>query len=395
MDFVIIANMWSAGVDNPTSKHRIALDLAARGHRVLWLEAAGMRSPSLGSNRDRSRILQKLRAVRQGARRVMGAGAGGSVWVVTPLPIPLPGYAAIRWLNGRLYGAVGKFWSRRLGFVDPVLINYAPVLPEAMLGWARRTREGAVRAVYYCVDRWDAFAMYDSAMMAQMDRRCCRCADLVVATSQDLLERCRRHNANTHLITHGVDHGHFAQALALGQATRPADLPAGPLVGFFGLLSEWVDQALLVTLARSLPDVRIVLIGASDVEVGALAAEPNILLLGPKPFRDLPAYAAHFTVGIIPFLVNELTQAVNPVKLREMLAAGCPVVSTALPEVACYVDGTRGLVAAAERGAFVDAVGALVRNPLDLAARSALSRRMSTETWTAKVGALLDLLQPR
>jgi hypothetical protein len=80
----------------------------------------------------------------------------------------------------------------------------------------------------------------------------------------------------------------------------------------------------------------VVLIGAADVDVARLSACSNVHALGPKAFAELPAYAAHFSVGIIPFVVNELTRAVNPIKLREMLSAGCPVVSTALPEVERY-----------------------------------------------------------
>ena len=108
-----------------------------------------------------------------------------------------------------------------------------------------------------------------------------------------------------------------------------------PAIGFFGLLSEWVDQDLILRLAREF-SARIILIGKADVDVSRLQGIPNIQLLGPRPFSELPAHIAGFTVGIIPFVVNDLTRSVNPIKLREMLSAGCPVVSTALPEVARY-----------------------------------------------------------
>jgi glycosyltransferase involved in cell wall biosynthesis len=107
--------------------------------------------------------------------------------------------------------------------------------------------------------------------------------------------------------------------------------PAAPVVGFFGLLSEWVDQDLILRLAEEFPQATILLIGKADVDVARLQRVPNIQLPGPKPFTELPAHIARFTVGIIPFVVNDLTRAVNPIKLREMLAAGCPVVSTAMP----------------------------------------------------------------
>ena len=68
MDFFIIANAWSAGKDNPTSKHRIALELVRQGHRVLWIEGSGMRAPSVGSAHDRLRMVRKVSAAFRGAR---------------------------------------------------------------------------------------------------------------------------------------------------------------------------------------------------------------------------------------------------------------------------------------------------------------------------------------
>ena len=392
MDFVIIANAWQAGVANPTSKHRIAQELVRRGHRVLWVEGAGMRRPSLGSQTDRHRIVRKLAAAAGGARNVLPPAPqnGGALWVVSPLFVPLPSVPWMRRLNGRIGSRAARGWSRRLGFRDPVLINYVPVLADAMKRWPGT-------AVYHCVDRWDAFDMYDSAVMARMDEQCCRHADLVIASAAELAARCLRFNSRVHLVPHGVDHAHFAQALA--SEDRPPDLPVGRVAGFFGLISEWIDQALLVRLAGELPGAQIVLIGTPDVPTDRLGAVPNIHLLGPRPFTALPAYIRHFQAGLIPFAVNDLTRAVNPIKLREMLAAGCPVVSTALPEV---LDASRRMGEGARRwlrvaddaGAFVAAVKELLDKPASPQERMRLSQSVASETWEAKVDQILALLEP-
>jgi len=385
MDFVIIANAWGAGTDNPTSKHRIAIELARRGHRVLWVEGAGMRRPSLGSGHDRGRILRKLRRACRGARPV-----ADRIWVVAPLLVPLPSKVWIRKLNGWIYRGVMRRCVRKLTFVEPVLVNYVPVLSEAMRKWC------GGRVVYHCVDRWDAFDMYDSALMAEVDRQCCELADTVIATSQELYERCRDRGPSCRLIMHGVDHGHFATAL--DSPDRPGDLPDGDIVGFFGLLSEWVDQELLVRLAKAVPSAHVVLIGMADVDISALERVPNIHLLGPKPFRELPAYIASFRVGIIPFVVNELTKAVNPIKLREMLAAGCQVVSTALPEVRRIADCRmpnaewESVAVADTADAFVSAVKLRLETPPRLEERRAISASMAGETWEAKVSEMLEAI---
>ena len=75
--------------------------------------------------------------------------------------------------------------------------------------------------VYHCVDRWDSFGTYDAVLMRKVDEQCCRYADVVIASSRDLYERCRSYNPNTHLVNHGVDLAHFMSAR--GGLDEPAD----------------------------------------------------------------------------------------------------------------------------------------------------------------------------
>jgi len=159
-----------------------------------------------------------------------------------------------------------------------------------------------------------------------------------------------------------------------------------------------MDQNLVLRLAEEVPQAQLVLIGTADVDVGRLRQRENIHLLGARPFRELPRYIAHFEVGIIPFVVNELTAAVNPIKLREMMAAGCPVVSTAMPEVAKYAEndaaGTReGVVVADSRDAFVSAVKVRLADAMDASGHHGLSDRMRGETWETKVSQILGILE--
>lgn len=390
MDFVVIANAWDAGIANPTSKHHIARQLAAGGHRVLWVEGAGMRRPTFGSGADRTRMLRRLAAACRRPRTVETSGSGG-VWVISPLLIPLPSIAMIRVLNSWFYETTARFWSRRMGFQAPILINYVPVLAGCLKRWTGRK-------VYHCVDRWDAFEMYDSSLMASADEACCRYADVVIASAGDLAERCAQRNRNTHLVMHGVQHANFARALDM--TDRPADLPGGTIVGFFGLLSEWIDQDLLCCIAEGVPDCQVVLIGDADVAVERLRRHNNVHILGPRPFAVLPEYIAHFAVGIIPFAVNELTRAVNPVKLREMMAAGCPVVSTALPEVERFVrhaeasPGARtGVDIAHDCDGFVERIRSWIDQPASADERAAISRRVANETWEAKTTEILSAIE--
>ncbi len=458
MDFVIIANAWTAAADNPTGKHQIALQLAAKGHRVLWIEGSGMRKPSGSSSADRSRIAGKLKAAAKGIQK-----AQPNIWRTAPLIIPMPTRPLVRAMNAIIYVLVGALGAICLGFKRPTLINFLPVVPLAEKLWPWKK-------VYFCVDRWDKFDMYDTTVMSHVDDACCHNADVVLTTSHDLQTRCSPKNPNTTLIGHGVNWDHFAAPLHANKGQHPAsqsvardcisqpgearnaysrpsdglrrttsrhtgeevfppeagcemqsratprppDMPDGQIVGFFGLLSEWVDQDLLISLARSLTSSShispaddehvphptshvphspsLVLIGKADVDISRLEAEPNIHILGPKPFSELPSYTAFFDVAIIPFIINELTIAVNPIKLREMLAAGCPVVSTALPEVDFVAQQTDYAETVATAEAFIAAVLKRLDEPATHEHRVAISDTMRTETWSAKVDQILEVI---
>ena len=124
-------------------------------------------------------------------------------------------------------------------------------------------------------------------------------------------------------------------------------------------------------------------------------------MLGPKPFAELPAYVSHFAVGIIPFVVNDLTRAVNPIKLREMLAAGCRVVSTHLPEVDMVASALSGPVlpgsgkavhVASSEEEFVEAVRLCLAHPPTVQQKTAISLGVWNETWEMKVKEIVGSL---
>lgn len=138
---------------------------------------------------------------------------------------------------------------------------------------------------------------------------------------------------------------------------------------------------MLAEMARRHPEWTLAIVGEWKIDVSELQAMPNVRMLGRKPYESLPSYCRAFSVATIPFVINDLTKHVNPIKLREYLSAGLPVVSTPLPEVVFYkehceiADNPDDFIAATERVLKTDTA----------AKRKSRSKLMEAETWERKV----------
>jgi len=364
---VCFAKDWD---DHPTSNNHV-MRLLARDRPVLWVSSIGMRRPGAGA-RDLRRMVRKLVASTRGPRHV-----ADGLWVLAPLALPLPHSRMATALNRRLLSTRILGAARSLGMTRfqvwtflPNTVEYAADLDPTLL-------------VYYCVDDWAHAEGYDGVALEALERRLCARADLVFATSEPLAAAKRRLNPHTHASPHGVDHAHFARALdpSTPLASEVAGL-AGPIVTVVGLLDERVDVPLTARLAARRPDVTIVLVGRAHVDLTALRHEhPNVHAIGHCPYERLPEVLKASAVALVPFVVNEYTRHVNPVKLREYLSAGLPVVSTALPEVARYARWCR---IGRDADAFVDAVSDVLATDTP-AERRARSEAMRDETWERRV----------
>jgi glycosyltransferase involved in cell wall biosynthesis len=327
---------------DPTSKHHVMRELAGTNH-VLWINWHASRRPSL-NRRDLASILEKLTQFRRGLVKVQER-----LWVLTPLVVPLPSSALARTLNRWLVKLQTRWILRKLPARRQVWSFTADIGP--LLGGF-----GEELVVYYCVDEFAAFAGYDIETTRRLDRELCEAADLVITTSQALYESKRPLNPNTIYVPHGVLYTHFAQALdpAFAVADDLKELPR-PIIGYYGLVQEWQDLDLVAAIARRRPDWSLVLVGKVQTDVSRFRDIPNMHFLGQRPHAELPHYSRGFDVAIIPHKITELTRNMNPIKLREYLAAGLPVVSSPLPEVRAYepevrvASGVEGWIAELER----------------------------------------------
>jgi len=205
----------------------------------------------------------------------------------------------------------------------------------------------AATVVYDCMDELSAFAGAP-VELRERELELFRKADVVFTGGQTLYEAKRSQHHNVHAFPSSVDTAHFAQARSL--TVDPADqarIPH-PRVGFFGVIDERMDYALLRGVAAARPEWHLVLIGPTvKVDPSSLPQVPNIHYLGPKPYAELPSYIAGWDVATLPFARNESTRFISPTKTPEYLAAGKPVVSTSIRDVVRPY-GERGLARIAD-----------------------------------------------
>jgi glycosyltransferase involved in cell wall biosynthesis len=197
--------------------------------------------------------------------------------------------------------------------------------------------------VYDCMDELSAFNNAP-AELAQLETELFHRADVVFTGGQSLYEAKRKKHRNIHPFPSSIDTQHFHQARWPGDdVVDQADLPH-PRVGYFGVIDERLDVGLVAQAATAMPDVQFVMLGpVVKIDPAILPNTINLHWLGSKSYVDLPHYLRHWDAGWMPFALNEATRYISPTKTPEFLAAGLPVVSTAIVDVV-RTYGAEGLV---------------------------------------------------
>lgn len=187
--------------------------------------------------------------------------------------------------------------------------------------------------VYDCMDELSAFKNAPKQLLT-LEAALFETADLVLTGGHALFEAKRHLHHNIHAFPSSVDREHFAQArVAQPDPIDQADIPH-PRLGFFGVIDERMDLALLEGVARLRPEWQLVMLGpVVKIDESELPRLGNIHYLGGKSYADLPRYIAGWDVALMPFAKNESTRFISPTKTPEYLAAGKPVVSTSIRDV--------------------------------------------------------------
>lgn len=373
-DILCFSHDWTG---DPLSKTHL-MRVLARDNRILWINAIANRMPS-SSGKDLSRIYKKLKSFTEPVREVEK-----NIFVMNPLAIPAYGSRSVVRFNRQFLIRQVKGAMRKLGMKNIINMVFNPA--AGMIAG----HLGETEQIYYCVDEYTAFTGV-SAGLKEIEEDLFRRSDFVVVSAETLLESKKQFNEKTFLIRHGVDFNHFRTALdeATAIPAEIADLPK-PVIGFHGLLADWVDFKLIRKIAEHFRGGSVVLIGKitfdGEEKVKILDDVPNVHFLGRKPYEELPAFCKGFDVALNPFVMNELTRHVNPLKVREYLAAGLQVVSSDIQEVRVLPHCLIG----ANHAEFIAKIEEVLAHPKP---RAEISDAIRHESWDAKVDELRAIMR--
>ncbi|MCI1747733.1 MAG: glycosyltransferase [Acidipropionibacterium sp.] len=355
----------------------------ARSRPVLVVNSLGLRRPGPGiSTNPGRRILRKLRSMTRFLRRPLPELPNFHVY--TPLMLPVYGS------NGPLYRLNALLIRCQVGLAARLSgVPRAPAVGATIpTAWPVVEKMARSALIFNRSDLQSAFPEADGQWVADLERQFLSHADHVLYVSHELMRRDEPLvGARSFFIDHGVDLDHFSKDGPVHPDIQ--EIPR-PRIGFFGGLDDYVvDMKLLAGAARALPQASLVLIGDATCPMDELTELANVHWLGFRDYREIPSLGRGFDAAIMPWLDNEWIRFANPIKIKEYLALGLPVVTMDYPEVEAY----RGQVrVAADRSAFVDELRAALADPGAPDQRAQFVRPYS---WAGRAEALLEIAGER
>lgn len=363
---LVFADDWGRHPSSAQHLTRRLLDW----HPVAWVNTIGTRKPAWNWGTV-CRGLEKLRHW----SAATAEAPSPAPWIVNPFMWPwftAPWDRALnRMLLCRALKPLLDAWPE-----PPVAVTTLPIVADLM------DKLPVAKWVYYCVDDFAQWPGLDGEALRRMERDLVARADSIVAVSETLQDRLSGMGRESLLLTHGVD-------LDFWQAPTPCvrldDLPR-PLVLFWGVIDRRMDVSLVRRLANDMTAGTIVFVGPREQPDPELAKLARVALLPALPFEQLPGLAQCADVLVMPYADLPVTRAMQPLKLKEYLATGKPVVVRDLPATRGWHDCLDLANSAAE---FSLRVRARLRDGVPDGQRLARAR-LADESWDTKARAFED-----
>jgi glycosyltransferase involved in cell wall biosynthesis len=362
----VFADDWGR---HPSSCQHLIRQLLGR-YRVYWVNTIGMRRPRL----DMATLRRVGEKMHHWFRRRPGEGptAQEGPHVLSPRMWP--------WFSRRLDRRINRFLlARQLGRLvrslpaPPVAVTTIPIVADLVGALPVR------RWAYYCVDDFSTWPGLDSGPLRRMEEELVPRVDRLIAVSDTLQQKLAGMGRSAHLLTHGVDRDFWSTTDGAQEVPQLEGLER-PLVVFWGVVDQRLDLCFLRRLADEMRRGTIVLAGPEDHPSPDLSGVKRVVRLGALPFACLPYLAGQSGVLIMPYADLPVTRAMQPLKLKEYLATGKPVVVSALPATREWGDCAD---VADTPEAFAAAVCRRLETGLPEEQRAA-RRRLASESWEEK-----------
>lgn len=357
---------------HPSSCQHLIGRLLDNDRTVHWINTIGMRGPRLDRATVR-RVLEKIGHWAPSGQEAARPSSRRQPQVLNPKMWPWFSHPWDRALNRRLLQR--QLQSLVATFSQPpIVVTTIPIVADLIGSFP------ATRWVYYCVDDFGEWPGLDGRVMRAMEAALIERADVLIAVSEPLRERLGADGRTTHLLTHGVDLEFWADGSEENPALARIKSLHPPLVVFWGLIDRRMDTAFVERLSADLEQGTILLVGPQDNVDPALVRLGRVVLHPALPMEALPALARSSSVLIMPYADLPVTRMMQPLKLKEYLATGQPVVVRDLPSTRPWTDC---LDVAETPSAF----SSLVRERLSggLPATQRLARnRLLGESWAEK-----------
>ncbi len=325
--FLVFSDDWG---EHPSSCQHLFRHIAKR-YKTIWVNTIGMRNPTF-TKRDLNKAFLKIRKMvtEPDSDEPKSRKENLRLSVCQPPMFPFSKMPFVRKINQILVKMVVRRQMEKMGIARPILMTTVPNAID-YIGYFDEKR-----VVYYCVDDFSEWPGLEKDLVIEMEKGLIQKSDLFMATSEQLYNKLAGKCKPTYLLTHGVDVEHFSRRR---DAEHPLlqEIPK-PMVGFFGLFDERSDQSLIAQLASEMPCISFVVTGKVEVNTERIKNCRNVYFTGDISYEELPKLVQGWDACFLPYANTKLVDSISPLKLKEYLATGKPVVSTPIKE-ALKLDG--------------------------------------------------------
>ncbi|ATG77877.1 glycosyltransferase [Pseudoalteromonas sp. 1_2015MBL_MicDiv] len=316
MKFIVFGEDWAS---HPSSTQHLFSQLA-KNHEIHWVNSIGMRKPRFKLH-DIKRVWGKFKQLFSKPENTV---------IKTPSTMQVYRLPVLPWHDNRFVRRYNRwvfsFYFKDIQSNGP--LTYWLSVPTAEYFFTKKAQD---TLIYYCGDDFNALAGVDPNLVSSFEKNLIKKADLIYVVSDFLNNKMPAHK--TKLLPHGVSYDLFTSDV---KRAPEIDVLNGPVIGFYGSINQWLDISLLTALVAERPNYQLLLVGDIVACTSELMQFKNVTHVPAVDHERLVEFSAHWDVSILPFVNNEQIRACDPLKLKEYLAAGSPIVATDFPAVTRY-----------------------------------------------------------